>query len=71
LAHLQEKRSDTLRFRYEVGAAVLQPVRSEGALPSGGETVARKKIIEAIEDKTAGEIAYGSLRLPGHEKQTI
>jgi hypothetical protein len=31
----------------------------------------RKKIIEGIEDKLAGEIAYGSLRLPGHEKQMI
>jgi hypothetical protein len=26
--------------------------------------------VEAIEDETAGVIAYGSLRLPGHEKQT-
>jgi hypothetical protein len=37
----------------------------------GGETVVRKKIIEAIEDKTVGETAYGSLRPPGHEKRTI
>ncbi len=37
----------------------------------GGETVVRKKIIEAIEVKTVGETAYGSLRPPEHEKRTI
>jgi hypothetical protein len=68
---LQGRVSDTPLFQYGAGAVVLQPVRSGGALPSGGATVFRKKTVEAIEDMTAGEIAYGSLLLLGHEKQTI
>src|SRR5215208_45142 len=53
-ADLQENAGQRQCLGMESKPNLLQPVRPEGALPCGDDTVVRKK---AIEDKTAGEIA--------------